>query len=454
MPRVRVIGGGLAGSEAAWQAAEAGVDVELWEMRPVRMTPAHHTDRLGELVCSNSLGSDLLESPAGLLKAEMRRLGSLVAAAADRARVPAGGALAVDRDLFAAEITQRLEAHPRVSIRREEITRLPEDGPVIVATGPLTSDALAVHIRELTGSEDLYFYDAAAPIVTRESIDEARGFWAARYGKGDADYFNCTLSKEEYEAFYAALVSAEVHSGHIDEELRFFEGCIPIEEMAARGPKTLLYGPLRPVGLTDPSTGRRPYAVVQLRKENAAGSLLNLVGFQTRLKWGEQKRVFRMIPALEQAEFVRYGVMHRNTFLNSPRVLLPTYQSRARADLFFAGQITGVEGYVESAAAGLIAGRNAARLARGERPLVLPAETMMGALARYITSADPRHFQPMNANFGLLPNPPGGGSGEEKRRRRQEAAKAALAVLEEFLADVEGGTAVGPTLRGLAGAGG
>lgn len=401
--RVIIVGGGLAGSEAAWQVANRGVDVVLYEMRPVRTTPAHHTDRLAELVCTNSLGSNLADTASGLLKNEMRKLDSLIIKAGDESSVPAGGALAVDRDQFSESITGRLAALPNVTIMREEVPSIPAEGPVILATGPLTSESLSKEIMQVTGSEDLYFYDAAAPIVTAESVDEQYGFWGARWGKGTDDYFNCVLSKEEYHAFYEALTSAELHQGHIDEELRFFEGCMPIEEAASRGERTLLFGPMRPVGLTDPRTGKRPYAVVQLRKENAAASLLNLVGFQTRMKWGEQRKVLRMIPALHQAEIVRYGVMHRNTFVNSPRVLQSTYQTRVREDLYLAGQITGVEGYVESAAAGLIAGINAARMVLGQDQVVPPPESMLGSLARYITSADPKHFQPMNSNFGLLP---------------------------------------------------
>ncbi|HET7558788.1 MAG TPA: FADH(2)-oxidizing methylenetetrahydrofolate--tRNA-(uracil(54)-C(5))-methyltransferase TrmFO [Limnochordia bacterium] len=403
MAEVTIIGGGLAGSEAAWQAAQRGVKVRLYEMRPQKMTPAHHSEYFAELVCTNSLGSNLPDTASGLLKEEMRRYDSAIIAAADASTVPAGGALAVDRVQFGAAVTKRLTEHPHITVVREEVTAIPADGPVVIATGPLTSKPLAEAITGLTGSEDLYFYDAAAPIITAESLDESRGFWGARYDKGDADYFNCVLEKDEYEAFQAALVAAEVHEGHIDEELRYFEGCMPIEVMAARGAETIRYGPMRPVGLKDPRTGKRPYAVVQLRKENRQATLLNLVGFQTRLRWGEQKRVFRLIPALAAAEFVRYGVIHRNTFVNSPRVLQPTYQTRARADVFLAGQITGVEGYVESAAAGLLAGANAARLAVGEPLVTLPPLTMMGALADYITSADPDNFQPMNANFGLLP---------------------------------------------------
>lgn len=429
---VIVIGGGLAGSEAAWQAANMGVRVRLYEMRPKRSTPVHQTGKLAELVCTNSLGGNGLESAAGVLKEEMRRLGSCIIECADAWRVPAGGALAVDRERFAEAVTAKIEGHPRIEIVREEVTGLPAEGPVVVATGPLTSEALAEKIKEVAGDDDLYFYDAAAPIVTAESVDMSKGFWGARYGRGGADYFNCTLEKEEYEAFYEALVGAEVHEGHLKEELKFFEGCIPIEELARRGKDTMRYGPMRPVGLVDPRTGRRPYAVVQLRKEDIGATLFNLVGFQTRLRWGEQKRVLRLIPALREAEFVRYGVMHRNTFLNSPKALLPTYQAKARRDLFFAGQITGVEGYVESAGAGLIAGINAARLALGEEPLALPKETMLGSLAHYITTADPKHFQPMNANFGLLP--PLGERIRDKAARKAALAERALAAIEAWKA--------------------
>ncbi len=427
--RVTIVGGGLAGSEAAWQAANLGVDVDLYEMRPRKMTPAHHTENLAELVCTNSLGANRLASPAGLLKEEMRRLGSLIIASADRNPVPAGGALAVDRERFAQAVSRAIESHPRIRVIREEVQEIPE-GVTVIATGPLTSDTLAHKIKELTGSEDLYFYDAAAPIVIAETVDLSKGFWGARWGKGGDDYFNCVLDQDEYMAFYEALVSAEVHEGHIKEELKFFEGCVPIEELARRGPETMRYGPMRPVGLIDPRTGKRPYAVVQLRKENIGATLLNLVGFQTRLKWGEQKRVFRLIPALAEAEFVRYGVIHRNTFLNSPKVLLPTYQAKARADLFFAGQITGVEGYVESAGSGLIAGINAARLAKGLEPLTLPLETMLGSLAHYVTAADPKHFQPMNANFGLLP--PLSERIRDKEARKEAQSRRALERLEAW----------------------
>ena len=387
-------------------------------MRPVRMTPAHHTDRLAELVCTNSLGSNLPDTASGLLKEEMRRFDSIIIAAADASAVPAGAALAVDREQFAQRVTERLASLPNVTIIREEMPSIPEEGPVVIATGPLTSESLSNEIMQVTGSEDLYFYDAAAPIVTAESVDERFGF-GGTLGQGNGRLLQLRAEQRRVRSVppgpgYGRAGSAQHRRGS-----RLFESCLPVEELAARGPDTLRYGPMRPVGLVDPRTGRRPYAVVQLRKENAAASLLNLVGFQTRLKWGEQRRVFRMIPALHSAEIVRYGVMHRNTFVNSPRVLHPTYQTRVREDLFLAGQMTGVEGYVESAAAGLIAGINAARLALGERPVVPPAETMLGSLARYITSADPEHFQPMNANFGLLPPLPERVRGKEARRKAQ-----------------------------------
>lgn len=398
-----VIGGGLAGSEAAWQAATRGIKVELWEMRPRKSTPAHHTGYLAELVCSNSLRSNELENAAGLLKEEMRRAGSLIMEAAERHRVPAGKALAVDREGFSREVTSRIEAHPLITVIREEVKAIPAGRVVIIATGPLTSAALTRALQELTGEEYLYFYDAAAPIVTAESLDWSQLFRASRYGRGEEDYLNCPLTKEEYYTFYEALVRAERHHPHPFEKEIYFEGCMPVEELARRGPETLRYGPMKPVGLIDPATGKQPFAVVQLRQDNREGTLYNLVGFQTSLKWGEQDRVFRLIPALAQAEFVRYGVMHRNTYINSPRLLLPTLQLQSRPEIFLAGQITGVEGYIESAAMGLVAGINAARLLKGLEPLILPRDTAHGALVHYITEANPERFQPMNINFGLLP---------------------------------------------------
>ena len=431
--RLVVVGGGLAGSEAAWQAAERGVEVVLYEMRPRKMTPAHVTDRLAELVCSNSLGSDLPDRAPGLLKAELRRLGSLILACADATRVPAGSALAVDRERFAEEVTRRIEAHPRIRVVREEVMEIPE-GPVVIATGPLTSESLTRAIGDLTGQEYLYFYDAMAPIVTAESIDMSIAFRASRYGRGGADYINCPMTREEYERFVDALVTAErIPLRDFErEDPRFFEGCLPIEVLAARGRDALAYGPLRPVGLIDPRTGKRPYAVVQLRRDNLAGTLYNMVGFQTNLRYGEQERVFRMIPGLERAEFVRYGQMHRNTFLNAPLLLEPTMAFRGRPGLFFAGQITGVEGYVGSVGSGWVAGVNAARFVLGEEPLVLPRTTMLGALCYYVSHADPRTFQPMKANFGLLPplSPPV----RDKRRRYRAYVERALADLEAALA--------------------
>lgn len=404
-----VVGGGLAGSEAAWQAAQAGVDVILYEMRPVSETPAHETDGLAELVCSNSLGSTIPTKAPGLLKAELRGLGSLILACAEACAVPAGSSLAVDRRIFSERVTRAIENHERIEIRREEVTRLP-DGPCIIATGPLTSDALAREIGRLSGREYLYFYDALSPIVSFESIDMTNAFRASRYEHGEleeGDYINCPLNREEYEDFVDALLSAEQIALRDFErhDASFFEGCLPVEVMARRNRDALRFGPLRPVGLENPHDGGRPYAVVQLRQDNLAGTLYNIVGFQTNLRWGEQRRVLRMIPGLEKAEFLRYGMMHRNTYINSPELLHPTMQYRNRADLFFAGQITGVEGYVGNAGTGLLAGVNAARLMKGQHPVILPPVTMLGALAHYVTHAEAKHFQPMKANFGLLSLP-------------------------------------------------
>ncbi|HBT47971.1 MAG TPA: methylenetetrahydrofolate--tRNA-(uracil(54)-C(5))-methyltransferase (FADH(2)-oxidizing) TrmFO [Peptococcaceae bacterium] len=398
-----IIGGGLAGSEAAWQAASRGIKVELWEMRPAKTTPAHRTGYLAELVCSNSLRSNDLENAAGLLKEEMRQAGSLLMEVAARHRVPAGKALAVDREGFGREVTARIEAHPSIEVIREEVKEIPPGRAVIIATGPLTSPALTEALKELTGEEYLYFYDAAAPIVTADSLDWSKIFRGSRYGRGEEDYLNCPLSEEEYYTFYHALLNAERHTPHPFEKEIYFEGCMPVEEMARRGADTLRYGPMRPTGLVDPATGKRPFAVVQLRQDNREGTLYNLVGFQTSLKWGEQERVFRLIPALARAEFVRYGVMHRNTYINAPRLLTPTLQLKSRPEILLAGQLIGVEGYVESAATGLVAGINAVRLLKGLEPLSLPPDTAHGALIHYITTADPSRFQPMNINFGLLP---------------------------------------------------
>lgn len=422
---ITVVGGGLAGSEAAWQAAERGVEVTLYEMRPHKMTPAHVSDCLSELVCSNSLGADLPDRAAGLLKAELRRLGSLVLNCADGTRVPAGGALAVDREQFASTVTRRIEAHPRIRVLREEITAIPEE-PAVIATGPLTSDAFTDAIAALTGQEHLYFYDALAPIVAADSIDMLVAFRASRYGRGDADYINCPMTEKEYERFVEALVAAEriPLRDFEQEDARFFEGCLPVEVIAARGRDTLAFGPLRPVGLTDPCTGKRPYAVVQLRQDNLAGTLYNLVGFQTNLRYAEQERVFHLIPGLEQAEFVRYGQMHRNTFINAPLLLKPTMSFRDRPGLFFGGQITGVEGYVGSIGSGWVAGVNAARFVLGQEPLVLPHTTMLGALCHYVSQAAPNRFQPMKANFGLMP--PLEPSVRNKRERYRAYAARAL----------------------------
>lgn len=429
--RVTVVGGGLAGCEAAWQAAQMGVPVLLYEMRPKFMTPAHKTDRLAELVCSNSLRSDLIDKPAGLLKEEMRRLGSLIIRCADEAALPGGGTLTVDRLKFAELVTQAIENHPLITLVRDVVTEIPEGGPVIIATGPLTHEALAEEIRNLIGSDFLYFYDAVSPIVDAESIDYEKCFWGSRY-RDEPAYLNCPMTEEEYRRFWEALVNAERHEPHEFEKAIFFEGCLPIEEIARRGFLTLAYGPLRPTGLIDPRTSKRPFAVVQLRPENAEMTMFNLVGFQTSLKWSEQKRVFRLIPGLENAEFLRYGYIHRNTYINSPTVLKPTYQFKGRDDLFFAGQLTGVEGYIESAASGLVAGINASRLLLNEPLLVFPRETAIGALAHYIATADPKHFAPMNINFGLLP--PLDRKIRPKELRHRLMVARSLEKLDEFIA--------------------
>jgi len=425
-----VIGAGLAGSEAAWQLAVRGVKVRLFEMRPQKKSPAHHTDFFAELVCSNSLRGNSLENAVGLLKEEMRRLGSVIIECADKTSVPAGGALAVDRAEFARLVTTMVSQHPNIELIREEVTEITTGNPVVIATGPLTSEAMASVIKNLTGREYFYFYDAAAPIVLFESLDHSKVFRASRYDKGEAAYLNCPMNKEEYETFYSALVNAERTALKDFEKEIFFEGCMPVEELASRGIQTLLFGPLKPVGLTDPRTGQRPYAVVQLRQDNTDGTMYNIVGFQTHLKFDDQKRVFRMIPGLENAEFVRFGVMHRNTFINSPELLKPTLQLRNDENLFFAGQITGVEGYVESAAMGLVAGINAARLTTGSEPVVFSPDTAHGALCRYITTADPKHFQPMNVNFGLLP--PLDERIKDKKLKYRTLSERALVELERF----------------------
>jgi methylenetetrahydrofolate--tRNA-(uracil-5-)-methyltransferase len=439
MPDLMVIGGGLAGSEAAWQAAERGMEVALYEMRPEQTTPAHVTGLLAELVCSNSLGSKLVDRAPGLLKEELRCLGSLVVECADATAVPAGGALAVDREAFAQMVTARVESHPAITLHRREVTAIPRDLAVVVATGPLTSPVLADAIASMTGSDYLYFYDAMAPIVTAESIDMSVAFRASRYDRGGerGDYINCPMSQTEYERFVEELVVAQTIAlrDFEREDPRFFEACLPVEVLAQRGEQALAFGPLKPVGLTDPRTGRRPYAVVQLRQDNQAATLYNLVGFQTNLTWGEQERVFRLIPGLAEAEFVRFGQMHRNTFVNAPSLLLPTMQARRRADLFFAGQITGTEGYIGSVASGFVAGLNAARLAAGLDPVSFPDTTMIGALCDYVSSAEPDGFQPMKANFGLFPplDPPV----RKKRERYTAYARRGLADLKSFI-DAQG----------------
>jgi methylenetetrahydrofolate--tRNA-(uracil-5-)-methyltransferase len=419
--RVTIIGGGLAGSEAAWQLARRGVRVRLYEMRPVQPTPAHHTDQLAELVCSNSFRSASLDTAVGLLKQEMRQLGSLVMQVADCTTVPAGAALAVDRDQFAAQLTRAILGCAEIAVVREELAAVP-DGLCIVASGPLTSPALSRHLQALLGEQHLYFYDAIAPIVTAESIDRGVVFSASRYGKGGADYLNCPLTRAEYYAFADAVRQAQVVPTKDFERCVYFEGCMPIEEMARRGPDTLAFGPMRPVGLIDPRGGERPYAVVQLRQDNHDATLYNLVGFQTKMTYPEQRRVLRMIPGLEHAEFVRLGSLHRNTFINSPRVLQPTLQLRARPQTFLAGQLIGVEGYVESAAAGLLAAINAARLLRGLPCVVPPPTTSLGSLLAYVTDRRRRDFQPMNANYGLFPPLATRERGRDKRR--QLAARA------------------------------
>ncbi|MEY8347366.1 FADH(2)-oxidizing methylenetetrahydrofolate--tRNA-(uracil(54)-C(5))-methyltransferase TrmFO [Bacillus cereus] len=427
---VNVIGAGLAGSEAAYQIAKRGVQVKLYEMRPVRQTPAHHTDKFAELVCSNSLRANTLTNAVGVIKEEMRKMDSVIIRAADECSVPAGGALAVDRHEFAAKVTEYVKNHPNVTVMNEEMTEIPE-GPTVIATGPLTSPELSVQLKELTGEDYFYFYDAAAPIVEKESIDMNKVYLKSRYDKGEAAYLNCPMTEEEFDRFYDALIAAETVPLKEFEKEVFFEGCMPVEVMASRGRQTLLFGPMKPVGLEDPKTGKTPYAVVQLRQDDAAGTLYNIVGFQTHLKWGPQKEVLQLIPGLENAEIVRYGVMHRNTFINSPKLLRPTYQYKHREDLFFAGQMTGVEGYVESAASGLLAGINAARLVKGEEPVVLPPVTAMGSMANYITATNAKNFQPMNANFGLFA--PLETKIKKKQERNEAYATRALETIQNFV---------------------
>ena len=436
MKKVIIVGAGMAGSEAAWQVAQRGIKVDLYEMRPEKSTPAHKTEKFAELVCSNSLRGAGLENAVGLLKEEMRQLNSIIMESADINRVTAGGALDVDREGFSQYITDKVKNHPNVTVINKEIETIPQedDAITIIASGPLTSEVLAKSIGELTGQDYFYFYDAAAPLISKESIDMSKAYRASRYGKGTADYINCPMDKEEYEKFWQELTTAELAPIKEFEKAKFFEGCMPVEEMARRGIDTLLYGPLKPVGLEDPKTGKRPYAVVQLRQDNAADSLYNIVGFQTHLKWPEQKRVFGLIPGLENAEFVRYGVMHRNTFINSPELLRPTLQYKDRDDLLFAGQMTGVEGYIESAASGLVAGVNAAYLAKGENPVIFPEQTAHGSMCKYITSAVAKHFQPMNANFGLMP--PLEERIRDKKLKKQKIAERALEFLAKFKIDV------------------
>ena len=459
---VHIIGGGLAGAEAAWQAASRGVDVVIHEMRPVRPTAVHKTDQLAELVCSNSFRGDKLDNAVGLLKEEMRRLGSLVMRMADAHRVPAGAALAVDRERFSRAVTDAVEGHPRITVAREEITRTPTDAswfPLIIATGPLTSDSLSADIAALVGADHLYFYDAISPIVSAETIDMDKVFRASRWDRsfrgpsqevtqardagqpavacgiddGQGDYLNCPLTKIEYDRFYDALTSAESATIHDFDKEKFFEGCLPIEVMAHRGRDTLRFGPMKPVGLVDPRSGRSPYAVVQLRQDNIAGDHFSLVGFQTQLKWGEQARVLALIPGLETAEFIRFGMVHRNTYINGPAVLRETWQTRTRDDLFFAGQISGVEGYVESAASGLIAGRNAAAVSRGETPRVPPRTTAIGALAYYVSHANPGNYQPTNITFGIMAPPDIGV--KRKQERKAAVSERALQALAEWMRD-------------------
>ncbi|WP_214482672.1 FADH(2)-oxidizing methylenetetrahydrofolate--tRNA-(uracil(54)-C(5))-methyltransferase TrmFO [Bacillus sp. SM2101] len=430
---INVIGAGLAGSEAAWQIAKRGFQVNLYEMRPVKQTPAHHTDKFAELVCSNSLRGNSLTNAVGVLKEEMRMLDSVIIKAADECAVPAGGALAVDRHEFAGKVTDYVKNHPNVTVFNEEITDI-DDTPTVIATGPLTSKALSNNIKELTGQDYFYFYDAAAPIIDKESINMDKAYLKSRYDKGEAAYINCPMNEEEFNTFYEALINAEVVPLKEFEKEIYFEGCMPIEVMAQRGHKTMLFGPLKPVGLEDPRTGKRPHAVVQLRQDDAAGTLYNIVGFQTHLKWGAQKEVLRLIPGLENAEIVRYGVMHRNTFINSPHLLKPTYQFHNKPNLFFAGQMTGVEGYVESAASGLVAGINASRSVDGKSLLVFPEETAIGSMAKYITTTNEKNFQPMNANFGLFPDL--GVRIKNKKERYESYANRALETIQNFIKNV------------------
>ena len=431
--KVIVIGAGLAGSEAAWQLAKRGVKVDLYEMRPQKMTPAHKTQNFGELVCSNSLRANNITNAVGLLKEEMRMLDSIIIKCADATQVPAGGALAVDRDKFSEMITETIKNHPNINVIGEELPQIPKgDVPVIVATGPLTSDALSQDIRNYTKQDGLYFYDAAAPIIEKDSIDMEKVYLKSRYDKGEAAYLNCPMTKEEFTNFYNELITAEAAPLKEFEKEIYFEGCMPFEEMAKRGEKTLLFGPMKPVGLEDPKTDKRPYAVVQLRQDNSEGTLYNIVGFQTHLKWGEQKRIINMIPGLENANIVRYGVMHRNTYLNSPQLLEKTYRLKEEKNIYFAGQMTGVEGYVESAASGIVAALNALYNTE-DREVVFPTETMIGAMANYIVDSTSKNFQPMNANFGIIKPLPE--RIKDKKEKYERYAKRSLELLENFKID-------------------
>jgi methylenetetrahydrofolate--tRNA-(uracil-5-)-methyltransferase len=443
LDRIQIIGAGLAGCEAAYQAAEAGADVVLYEMRPQKRTPAHQTDCFGELVCSNSLKSEQVHSAPWLLKQEMRRLGSLLLQAAEVARVPGGHALTVDREVFSAEITKVIEAHPRIEVRREEVARIPDEGVVIIASGPLTSDALAADIARRTGSDRLYFYDSISPIVAADSIDMSVAFRGSRWGKsldGTDDYINCPFNKEQYGAFIDALLQAEFYEPHIpDDQTPYFEGCLPIEEIARRGRDTLRFGPMKPAGLDDPRTGRWAYAIVQLRQENQRADSYNLVGFQNHMRFGDQARVFRMIPGLEKAEFLRFGQMHRNTYINSPSLLAPTLQLRNEPRVFFAGQISGVEGYAESIATGLIAGRNAVAFSRNEPVAAFPRETALGSLCHYITHAEAKTFQPANITFDLLPALDEASKQQfrrDKKARHAEVCRRAAAAMDNHSHDI------------------
>ena len=431
--KVIVIGAGLAGSEAAWQLAKRGVNVDLYEMRPKKMTPAHKTQNFAELVCSNSLRANNITNAVGLLKEEMRRLDSLIIKCADATQVPAGGALAVDRDKFSEMITETIKNHPNINVIEEEITQIPKgDIPVVVATGPLTSDALSQDIRTYTKQEGLYFYDAAAPIIEKDSIDMNKVYLKSRYDKGEAAYLNCPMTKDEFFNFYNALITAEAAPLKEFEKEIYFEGCMPFEEMAKRGEKTLLFGPMKPVGLEDPKTDKRPYAVVQLRQDNSEGTLYNIVGFQTHLKWGEQKRIINLIPGLENANIVRYGVMHRNTYLNSPQLLEKTYKLKEEKNIYFAGQMTGVEGYVESAASGIVAALNAL-YNQEDKQIIFPTETMIGAMANYIVDNTSKNFQPMNANFGIIKPLPE--RIKDKKEKYERYANRSLEILEKFKID-------------------